>query len=69
MDRDLSDDRLLTSAEVAFLFRVDVKTVSRWAQQGTIGSIRTPGGHRRYHESEIHALLKGGGHVVEDQGR
>jgi excisionase family DNA binding protein len=45
--------------EVADIFRVDPKTVTRWAQAGRIGSIRTPGGHRRYRESEIHALLEG----------
>lgn len=52
-------DRLLTSGEVAALFRVDAKTVTRWAAAGRIGSIRTPGGHRRFRESEIRALLKG----------
>jgi excisionase family DNA binding protein len=44
-------------SEVAELFRVDSKTVTRWAVSGWIGSIRTPGGHRRYRESEIHQLL------------
>ena len=42
--------------EVA-LFRVDPKTVTRCASAGRIGSIRTPGGHRRFRESEIHDLL------------
>lgn len=49
--------RLLTPGEVATLFRVDPKTVTRWATAGRIGSIRTPGGHRRFRESEVHALL------------
>ena len=48
---------LLTSQQVAALFRVDPKTVTRWAASGRIGSIRTPGGHRRFRESEIRALL------------
>ena len=48
---------LLTPAEVAALFRVDPKTVTRWAQQGQLRSIRTLGGHRRYRESEIQAFL------------
>lgn len=52
-------DRLLTPGEVAVLFRVDPKTVTRWASAGRIGSIRTPGGHRRYRESEVRALLRG----------
>ena len=52
-------DRLLTPGEVATLFRVDPKTVTRWAAAGRIGSIRTPGGHRRFRESEVRALLRG----------
>lgn len=54
-------DRLLTPGEVASLFRVDPKTVTRWAAAGRIGSIRTPGGHRRFKESEVRALLEGEG--------
>jgi len=51
------ESRLLTPAEVAALFRVDPKTVTRWAQQGKIRSIRTLGGHRRYSEAEVQAFL------------
>jgi excisionase family DNA binding protein len=50
-------ERLLTPGEVALLFRVDPKTVTRWASAGRIGSIRTPGGHRRFRESEVRDLL------------
>lgn len=50
-------ERLLTPGEVATLFRVDPKTVTRWASAGRIGSIRTPGGHRRFRESEVRGLL------------
>ena len=52
-----SPERLLTPGEVALLFRVDPKTVARWASAGRIGSIRTPGGHRRFRESEVRDLL------------
>ena len=48
---------LLTPSEVATLFRVDPKTVTRWAKAGKISSIRTLGGHRRYRESEVRTLL------------
>ena len=54
-----SNERLLTPGEVAALFRVDPKTVTRWASAGRIGSIRTPGGHRRFRESEVRTLLDG----------
>jgi excisionase family DNA binding protein len=50
-------ERLLTPGEVATMFRVDPKTVTRWASAGRIGSIRTPGGHRRFRETEVRALL------------
>ncbi len=52
-------DSLLTPAEVASLFRVDPKTVTRWAKAGKLTSIRTLGGHRRYREVEVRALLAG----------
>jgi excisionase family DNA binding protein len=62
----LGGDPLLTPAEVAALFRVDKKTVNRWAQAGRIRSIRTLGGHRRYRESEVRALLEGDPDVDQD---
>jgi len=51
-------ERLLTPAEVAALFRVDPKTVTRWAKSGKLSSIRTLGGHRRYWENEVRRLLE-----------
>jgi excisionase family DNA binding protein len=48
---------LLTPSQVATLFRVDRKTVTRWANTGKLSSIRTLGGHRRYREDEVRALL------------
>ena len=48
---------LLTPAEVAAAFRVDPKTVTRWAKAGKLTAIRTLGGHRRYLESEIMRAL------------
>jgi excisionase family DNA binding protein len=52
-------DRLMTPGEVASLFRVDPKTVSRWAISGRIPSVRTPGGHRRFRETDVRQLLRG----------
>ena len=52
-------EALLTPAEVAALFRVDPKTVTRWAKAGKLSSIRTLGGHRRYRETEVRRLLRG----------
>ena len=53
----IEQEVLLTPAEVASLFRVDPKTVTRWAKAVKLTSIRTLGGHRRYKESEVKALL------------
>lgn len=53
----LSD--LLTPAEVAALFRVDPKTVTRWARAGRLSFVMTLGGHRRYLRSQIEAYLRG----------
>lgn len=55
---DDNDDPLMTPAEVARLFRVDPKTVTRWARTGRINSIKTLGGHRRYRAAEVEQLLK-----------
>ena len=56
MNRLTDAEVLLTPAEVAALFRVDPKTVTRWAKAGKLTSIRTLGGHRRYRKSEVDEL-------------
>ena len=48
---------LLTPGEVATLFRVNRKTVTRWAQTGKISTVRTLGGHRRFRRHEVEARL------------
>ena len=58
-------DPLLTPAEVAVLFRVNPKTVSRWARSGKLTSIRTLGGHRRFRASEVRMLVEQSEEVVE----
>jgi excisionase family DNA binding protein len=50
-------EELLTPAEVAAMFRVDPKTVTRWGNAGKLSSVRTPGNHRRYRRAEVMALL------------
>lgn len=53
----VASEQLLTPSEVARMFRVDPKTVSRWAKAGKLRSIRTPGGFHRFAPSEVLALL------------
>lgn len=48
---------LMTPAEVATLFGVDPKTVSRWAKIGRLRPVMTMGGHRRFRRSEVEAAL------------
>lgn len=53
---------ILTSGEVAEKFRVDSKTVTRWAKAGRISCFMTLGGHRRYYADEIQALIASSKH-------
>ncbi len=59
MATDVNGQRLWKPGEVAALFRVDPKTVTRWATAGRIDSVRTLGGHYRFRESAVYALLDG----------
>ncbi|MEX2255899.1 MAG: BldC family transcriptional regulator [Acidimicrobiia bacterium] len=55
-------EELLTPSEVAAMFRVNPKTVTRWHRTGKVSAIRTLGGHRRFRASEIRRLLAEGEH-------
>jgi excisionase family DNA binding protein len=50
-------EQLLAPGQVAVMFKVDPRTVTRWAQAGRLTSIRTLGGHRRFREAEVLELL------------
>ena len=54
----MAENELLTPAEVAAMFRVNPKTVTRWARAGRISAVRTLGGHRRFRASEIRRFLE-----------
>jgi excisionase family DNA binding protein len=53
----MAENELLTPAEVAAMFRVNPKTVTRWARAGRISAVRTLGGHRRFRADEIRRFL------------
>ncbi|MBW3579171.1 MAG: BldC family transcriptional regulator [Actinobacteria bacterium] len=63
------NDELLTPAEVAKRFGVNPKTITRWADAGKLTAIRTLGGHRRYRESEIDALIEQHAEPRQERGR
>ncbi|MCW2878002.1 MAG: hypothetical protein JWQ95_2102, partial [Sphaerisporangium sp.] len=58
---------ILTPAEVGRIFRVDPKTVTRWAKAGKLTWFRTLGNQRRYYKSEVDTLLNGQDHGVTAQ--
>lgn len=55
---------LMTPGEVAQIFRVDPKTVTRWAHAGKLRSTRTPGGHVRFYREEIMEMAEGTGNTI-----
>ncbi len=61
------ESELLTPAEVATLFRVSPKTVTRWARSGKLNALRTLGGHRRFRAAEVRDLLQRFETVVVDE--
>ncbi len=48
---------LLRPGEVAAIFGVNAKTVARWAKEGRLRSLRTPGGHMRLYADDVRALM------------
>ena len=58
----LDGEHLLTPGEVSAIFRVDPKTVTRWAAGPAprLASTRTLGGHRRFKVSDVRAALEHG---------
>ena len=57
MVAETAEPSYLYTAQVAELLQVSPKTVSRWAKDGKLPYLRTLGGHRRYPDREIRALL------------
>lgn len=56
----MNDDDLLRPREVAEIFGVRPTTIARWAREGRLAPLLTPGGHRRYPLGAIRALLSTG---------
>lgn len=52
-------DDLLRPREVAELLGIRTTTLARWAREGRITPLFTPGGHRRYRRAAVRGLLDG----------
>ncbi len=50
-------ERWLPLGEAASRLGVDEATLRHWADTGRIRTFRTPGGHRRFQEGDLHALI------------
>lgn len=50
-------EKLLTSHQLAKLLNVWPETLRRWEREEKLIPLRTLGGHRRYKESQIMALI------------
>lgn len=55
------EEELLTVGELVAIFKVHPRTVSRWADEGKIKAVRTPGGHRRFRRSDVAAFINSEG--------
>ena len=58
-DRGAVGTRWVTLARACEIVGVNESTVRRWADSGEIRCFRTPGGHRRFAESDLTALTEG----------
>lgn len=56
----MSEDRKLTTAQVARIFGVTTRTVQKWADDKLIPCTRTLGGRgdRRFSEADVEAALR-----------
>lgn len=60
--------RVMTPGEVARLFRVDPKTVTRWIKEGRFPKgcfFRTPGGHHRFYRKQVEEMFINLGNTYE----
>ena len=56
-----TNGRWLTLGQACRVLGVDESTLRRWADRGHVHVFRTPGGHRRFAESDVQAFLAGRG--------
>ena len=59
-----SGGRWLTIHEACAFLGVDQSTLRRWSDTGKVPVFRTPGGHRRYAEADLRALVGDGATIA-----
>lgn len=52
----VSGETVLTPAQVAAMFQVSPRTVSRWVREGKLVGFRTPGGVNRFRKADVEKL-------------
>ncbi len=57
MPKPSEPSELMTSSEVAALFRVGRETVTKWVRTGVLDAVSTPGGRYRFRTSDVRELL------------
>ncbi len=60
-DTEIMSTRWITLGQACKLLGVNESTLRRWADAGHVRSFRTPGGHRRFSEEDLRALVAGQG--------
>jgi excisionase family DNA binding protein len=50
--------QMMKPGEVAALFQVHLRTVARWADDGLLRCVRTPGGQRRYWREDVDRFME-----------
>ncbi len=57
-------DRWFTLGQACRVLNVDESTLRRWADAGQVRTFRTPGGHRRFAEVDVRAIVQGRGRTL-----
>lgn len=58
---------VLTTSQVARLCHVTANTVANWIDAGRLPAYRTPGGHRRVRETDLHSFMRSNGFPLPEE--
>jgi MerR family transcriptional regulator, light-induced transcriptional regulator len=63
----MTNNTVLSTAEVAVLLKVNESTVKRWTDKGTLRCFKTPGGHRKYSMTDVNDFIERFGFEIDAQ--